>query len=161
MITTFRTAVLAAFALTGCASAPREFEPQLTQPASDQAAYQAAFVQCRADVETGKRSNFRASRGTSAGVGLGVGAGAGAVMASSAASGAGMLAGPAAAVALGAGMLIFAPIAIYGTSRAIRAGKEKEIKAAMGACLAEEGYAVADWRLPPRPARRAARSAAP
>ena len=138
-------------AVAGCSSAPREFEPELAAPAADTAAYQAAFVQCRADVAAGTRSNFRAGRAASAGTGLAVGAGAGMVMAGSAASGAGMLAGPAAAAALGAGMVVFAPLAIYGASRAIRAGKEREIKAAMTACLAEEGYAVADWRVAKRP----------
>ena len=146
---------LAALALAGliagCSSAPREFEPQLAQPAADTTAYEAAFVQCRADVAEGKRSNFRAGRATSAGAGVAVGAGAGMVMASSAASGMGMMAGPAAAAALGAGMLIFAPVAIYGASRAIRAGKEREIKAAMSACLAEEGYTVSDWKIAPKP----------
>ena len=136
--------------LASCSSAPREFEPQLAQPAQDVAAYEAAFVQCREDVAAGKRSNFREGRATTAGAGVAVGAGAGMVMASSAASGMGMMAGPAAAAALGAGMLIFAPVAIFGASRAIRAGKEKEIKAAMSACLAEEGYAVSEWRVAKR-----------
>ena len=146
-------AVAAAALLAGCSSAPRDLEPQLAQPPADTAAWQAAFVQCREEVAAGKRSNFREGRATTAGVGVAAGLGAGSVMASSAAAGAGMLAGPAAAVALGAGMVVFAPVAIFGASRMIRAGKEKEIKAAIETCLAEEGYAVSEWRVAKQPPR--------
>ena len=67
-----------------------------------------------------------------------------------AASGGGMLAGVAGAAGLGVGLVVFAPLAIFGMSRIQRANKEREIKQAMTTCLAEEGYVVEDWRVPPR-----------
>jgi len=61
-----------------------------------------------------------------------------------------MLAGTAAGAGLAIGLVVFAPLAIFGVSRIQRANKEREIKNAMTACLAEEGYVVDDWRVPPR-----------
>lgn len=136
-------AVAAALTVTGCASTPRPFSPVLTGDATP--AWEAAFAQCSRDVAEGRRSSFRAGRGGSALGGLAVGGAAGVAAAGSAASGMGMLGGVAAGAGLAAGMVLIAPLAIYGVSRAQRARKEAEIKTAMTACLAEEGYVVTDW----------------
>ena len=69
------------------------------------------------------------------------------VTGATAASGAGMLSGVAAGAGLMTGMIIFAPLAIYGVSRVQRARKEGEIQSAMAACLAEDGYAVGSWHV--------------
>lgn len=113
------------------------------------------MAECRTMVAAGRRSNFRSDAGAT-GAGLAIGAGAAMVTAGSAASGAGMLAGPAAAAGLGIGLVMFAPIAIFGVTRAVRASKEREIKTALTTCLAEHGYAVEEWeRVRPSPRKAA------
>lgn len=135
----------AAVALAGCSSKPREFTPRLTAPPADQAAFVQTYEGCKAEIAAGKRENFRDDRGTSAGVGVAIGTGAAVATAGAAASGAGMMSGVAAGAGLAAGLVVFAPLAIWGTSRAIRAGKEREIKAAMSLCLSERGHPVESW----------------
>lgn len=143
-------AIIAAAALTGCASTPRGFAPVMAQTPADQAAFEAAFNVCSAEVAAGRRASFRSGRGGSATGGLAIGGAAALATGASAASGAGMLAGTAAGAGLAIGLVVFAPLAIFGVSRIQRANKEREIKNAMTACLAEEGYVVDDWRVPPR-----------
>lgn len=144
------TALAVAAALAGCSSTPRGFMPVMATPPADQAAFEAAFNQCSLDVANGRRSSFRAGRGGSAAGGLAIGGVAALATGASAASGAGMLAGAAGAAGLAVGLVVFAPIAIFGVSRMQRAAKEREIKTAMTTCLAEEGHAVSEWRVPPR-----------
>jgi hypothetical protein len=139
--------VATAIGLGGCASTPRGFVPVLAATPADQAAYEAAFRVCSDQVAAGRRDSFRAGRGGSALGGAAIGGGAALVTGASAASGAGMLSGVAAGAGLMTGMIVFAPLAIYGVSRVQRARKEGEIQAAMAACLAEDGYAVGSWRL--------------
>ena len=132
---------------TGCSSAPRHHEPRLAAQPTDHAAFGRSHQSCREQVAAGKRDRFDTDRGTSAGVGVAVGtgvaaatvAGTGTTMAGSA------LAGTAAAVTL----LVVAPLAIWATSRYIRAGKEEEIQQAMSLCLAQNGYMVQGWELSP------------
>jgi hypothetical protein len=66
-----------------------------------------------------------------------------------------MVGGYAAAMAGGAVLLVATPLAIYGVSRAIRAGKEKEIKQAMTACMAENGHPVSEWKVARKPKPKA------
>ena len=143
-------AVVAALALTGCASIPRGFAPVMAQSPADQSAFEAAFNLCSTEVAAGRRDSFRSGRGGSAAGGMAIGGAAAMATGASAASGAGMLAGTAAGAGLAIGLVVFAPLAIFGVSRVQRANKEREIKRAMTDCLAEEGYVVDDWRLPPR-----------
>jgi len=149
MNSTKATAVLVSLALgvAGCASTPRGFSPIVRPPPVDQAAFDAAFNQCAADVAAGRRENFRSGRTGSALGGAAVAGGAGVALGASAASGAGMLSGTAAGVGLLTGLILVAPLGFYGVSRIQRANKEREIRDAMTACLHEEGYEVADWRL--------------
>ena len=141
------TALVAMGALAACASTPRGFVPVMSVAPEDAAAFQTAFDVCSAEVAAGRRENFREGRGGLAAGGLAIGGAAALVTGASAASGAGMLAGVAGGVGLTAGLIVFAPLAMFGVSRMQRARKEREITAAMSACLAEEGYVVDDWRL--------------
>lgn len=140
-------ALVAAATLTGCASHPRGFSPVMALAPADQAAFETAFNVCSAEVAAGRRDSFRSGRGGSAAGGLAIGGAAAVATGASAASGAGMLAGTAAGAGLVIGMVVFAPLAVVGVSYVQRANKEREIKTAMTACLAEEGYIVDDWRV--------------
>jgi hypothetical protein len=133
--------------LAGCASNPRGFSPVMAQAPGDQAAFEAAFATCSQQVAEGRRDSFRAGRTGSAAGGAAIGGVAAVAYAGSAVSGAGALAGVVAGPALVLGAVVFAPVAIFGVSRVQRANKEREIRNAMTACLAEDGYHVADWRL--------------
>ncbi len=148
-MTVFRrtTAIAVIVALGGCASTPRGFAPLLDMPPADASAFEVAFQVCGEQVAAGRRDQFRAGRATSATTGLALGGAAALATAGSAASGAGMLAGAAAGAGLAIGLVVFAPLAIFGASRIQRANKEREIKAAMAACMAEEGYVIEDWRI--------------
>ncbi len=143
--------VATAIGLSGCASAPRGFAPVLAAAPRDQAAYEAAFQVCSDQVAAGRRDSFRAGRTGSALGGAAIGGGAAIVTGASAASGAGMLSGVAAGAGLMTGMIVVAPLAIYGVSRVQRARKEGEIRSAMAACLAEDGYTVGSWRVQREP----------
>ncbi len=133
--------------LAGCSSAPRKFTPRLAEQPGDTSAFKRADGSCKDQVAAGKREQFEHDRGTSAGVGTAVGVGIAA--ASVAGTGTSMVAAAAAGTAAAASLLIFAPIAIFATSRYIRSGKEAEIKQAMTTCLADNGYAVSEWQLAP------------
>lgn len=140
-------AMAAALGLGACASTPRGFTPVLAASPADQAAYEAAFAVCSEQVASGRRESFRDGRGGSALGGAAIGGGAAIATGATAASGAGMLGGAAAGAGLLTGVIIFVPLALWGVSRIQRANKEREIQTAMAACLAEEGYAVQEWRL--------------
>ena len=141
----FRPSISAVAALcltSACVSAPRPYSPTLQVAATDQTAFESAFRLCADEVAAGKRSNFRSSRAANVtGVVVVVG-------------GTQMVVGGASAISLGGGgialaglgLVVLTPVALYGLSRAKRARNEKVIKAAMTACLAEEGYAVTEWR---------------
>ncbi|MDI1327687.1 MAG: hypothetical protein PSV23_12920 [Brevundimonas sp.] len=142
--------LIAAASLAGCASHPRGFAPVMSQPPTDQAAFETAFNVCGAEVAAGRRESFRSGRGGSAAGGMAIGGAAALATGASAASGGGMLAASAAGAGLAIGLVVFAPLAIIGVSHIQRANKEREIQAAMTACLAEEGYVIDDWRIPAR-----------
>lgn len=146
-IRTSATVLAIAVVLAGCASNPRGFSPVMAQAPVDRPAFEAAFNVCSQQVAEGRRDSFRAGRTGSSLGGAAIGGAAAAATGASAAAGAGLLAAPAAAAGLAIGAVVFAPIAIYGVSRVQRANKEREIRNAMTACLAEDGYQVADWRL--------------
>jgi hypothetical protein len=148
-------AVIAAIVLAGCSSRPREFTPQLAAPeaaadggaAFDAAAFDAAYRSCRLAVASGKRS-----RGSSAGAAAGAGA-ATAAAGSAAATTAGGYAGMA---VLGATVVALPVVAIagaWGMAKKKKGRKERRIKSATGACLAESGYTVAAWQPAPRALR--------
>lgn len=143
-------AVIAALALAGCASTPRGFSPVMAQTPADQAAFEAAFNTCSAEVASGRRESFRSGRGGSAAGGMAIGGAAALATGATAAQSAGMLAGTAAGIGLMTGLILVAPLAIFGVSRIQQANKEREIKNAMTACLAEDGYVVDHWRVPRR-----------
>jgi hypothetical protein len=145
-------ALSAILGVAGCASTPRGFSPLVSPPPTDQAAFETAFETCSSEVAAGRRDSFRAGRGGSAAGGMAIGGAAGLATGASAASGAGMMAGAAGAAGLAVGLVVFAPLAFYGVSRVQRANKEREIQTAMAACLAEEGYVITGWRIPPRDA---------
>jgi hypothetical protein len=158
-------ALVAASLSTGCSTRPREFTPELSAgpaaPTASAAAAEAparlppeqAVAACQTMVAAGKRSNF-AGNAAATGAGVAAAYGAGLMAAGGgAAAGAGLAEGIAAAVAGGATMMLVAPVAIFGASRMIRAGKEKELKAATARCLLEHGYSVDKWERvkPPVP----------
>lgn len=139
--------VASAAMLAGCASNPRAYSPVMASPPADGAAFEAAFHQCSADVAAGQRANFTEGRTSSAVGGAAIGGVAAVATGASAASGAGMLAGAAGAAGLAVGAVIFAPLAVWGVSRARRAHNERVVRDAMSLCLAEHGYEVQDWEL--------------
>ena len=149
----------AALVTAGCSTRPREFTPQLAAPTAAATAEttqlppQEAVAACQTMVAAGKRSDF-AGTAAAAGAGVATAYGAGLLAAGGGAASAGLAEGIAAGVAGATTMLLVAPVAIWGISRAIRAGKEKEIKAAMAQCLLEHGYRVDKWERTPK-ARRA------
>lgn len=139
---------VAVLALVGaCASAPRGFSPLLSATPADAAAFRTAFDACAAMVAEGRQDNFGDGRATSGAGGAAIGGAAAVATGASAASGAGMLAGAAAGAGLAIGMVVFAPLAVFGVSRAQRAAKERRIKAAMETCLRERGFEVTGWAL--------------
>jgi len=149
-VSTRVVALIAAASMTGCASHPRGFAPVMSVVPTDQAAFETAFNVCSAEVAAGRRESFRSGRGGSAAGGMAIGGAAAIATGASAASGAGMMAGAAAGAGLVIGLAVFAPLAVVGVSYIQRANKEREIKTAMTACLAEEGYVIDDWRVPER-----------
>lgn len=151
-----RLLLVGALALAGCSTRPRAFVPQLAAPPAATAPEptrlppEEAVAKCQAMVAAGKRSDFG---GTAAAAGAGVATAYGAGLLAAGGGAAGLTEGIAAAAAGATTMLLIAPVAIYGISRAIRAGKEKEIKAATARCLLEHGYRVDTWARAPKASR--------
>lgn len=143
-------AIAGAAVLAGCSTTPRDFTPTLAAAPAQEAAFENDLASCRQQVAAGRRADFANGRATTAGVGTAVGVGAGLAAGASAASGAGMLAGTAGAMGLAAGFVVFAPLAMYGAARTIRARKERDIRTATATCLQEHGYTVAEWEKTPK-----------
>ena len=167
MIRPILCAALAAASLSGgCSTRPREFQPQLTAgpPAPAGGAPHAevptrlppeeAVATCQTMVAAGKRSHF-ASNAAATGAGVAAAYGAGLMAAGGVAASVAIGESVAAAMVGGATMMLVAPVAIFGASRMIRAGKEKEIKTATARCLLEHGYRVDKWERV-APGRKAA-----
>ena len=135
-------ALIAALSLQACSSRPREFEPTLATPATDQAAFDTAYATCQRLFIEGKLDS--SGRAGSAGAGLAAGGATAAIGSTAAAATAGY-----AGMAVAAATIVLLPFAVlggaWGLSRAKRAQKERAIKTAMEGCLAERGYQVAGW----------------
>lgn len=137
--------VIVALLVSGCSSRPREFVATLKTPAADGLTFQNEFETCRTLARKGYKSNFKAAA-VSTVSGTAVGLGAGTVAASAAASATQGFDAFGAAIGAGSAALFFVGIgAGFGVSRAIRSGREKKLKKAMGACLSEYGYDVDMW----------------
>lgn len=133
--------------LEGCSSRPREFTPQLANPASSQGEFDAAFATCKQLLVEGKLD--RNGRAGSAAAGAGAGAGTAAVGAATATAIGGW-----SGVALASATVVLLPFAVlggaWGMSRAKRADKEHAIKTALQGCLHDRGYEVVSWIKAPK-----------
>lgn len=144
---------------TGCASTPRPFTASIAPGdpavAVDPAATEAVLNKCKVLVAEGRRSDF-VDTAASTGVGLAAGTGTVAYVAPAL-----IYASATAAWALLGAATGVGAAAAYGVSRAARAKKEREIKAALEQCVGEHGYRVMGWELvtpPKRPAVAAERA---
>jgi hypothetical protein len=152
-------AACAGLLVQGCSSRPRTFNPTLSaaapgQPAFDQPAFDAAYATCNQLMVAGKLdSNGRLASGAAGAAAGGAMMAAGAGLATSA----GMYTGAAIASATVVLIPFVAIGGAIGLAKVKRAKKEKAIKAAMGGCLRERGYAVASWDK----AKKTRRAAAP
>ncbi len=149
---TTRAAAMAILAiLSGCSTKPRTFQPIVSPPPADDAAFQKVVNDCVAMVRSGRKNGFANA------VAVGVGTGAGAVVGSIAVGSLSTAAGAGFSGSLGAATAAFPIIGIgvgFGISRAIRSGREKKIKTAMSTCLGEFGYTVASWEVIKKPKKQ-------
>lgn len=135
-----------ALLMSGCSSRPRNFAPVLGAAPPDVQAYEASWLACRDEAITApnRGSGRLASAAGGAAAGAGGVAAVGAMTAGSYATMGGAMA------ALGA-TIIAAPIAAiggaWGISKIKKAKKERAIKEATAACLADAGYSVEKWRV--------------
>ncbi len=166
--------------LCACSTTPREFYPVLAplagegfmadageraalpaggpeQTAADrdharQLALAAAMETCAAELPDGA-VHLSQSRAASAGVGLGAGYATGAVVVATTLDGS-LAATAAVADATLVAMPLVGILAATTYSRHVRARRERQIQAQLGACLAREGFVVERWerarRAPPR-----------
>ena len=146
----------AAGALAACSSKPRYFKPvSAGQPA--EANLERDIYLCDQLARKGYKSGFKDAAlkvggGTAAGIGVGAGVAALTTL-GGASSGLGTAISssfaPAANAAAAATIVL--PVAMFGISRAIRSGREKKHKLAMGQCLSELGYSPEGWVKAMRP----------
>jgi hypothetical protein len=139
--------ILLALSLTACSTTPRNYSPVLAATSPPDDAFTGVVERCTTLVDAGVRANFgNQSLGTAA-VGTAAAYGTGAVAMAGAGS---TLAGAlgAASVAVVA-MPVVGILVGVGYSRRVRAGREREIQAAMSTCLAESGYQVEGWNPVP------------
>lgn len=134
----------AALATTACSTKPRTFSASV-RPSATVAATQdesLTFSTCDKLVRKGHKGNFT-SVAASGAAGAVAGTAGGMGIAMSSLGGSSLTAGvEAASVA----MPVIGLAAAFGVNRAIRAGRERKYKRAMGACMEEFGYSVIDWR---------------
>ena len=134
--------IVACLVLEACSSRPREFAPQLANPAANQAEFDTAYATCKQLLVEGKLD--KSGRAGSAAAGAGAGAGTAAVGAATATAVGGW-----SGVALASATVVLLPFAVlggaWGMSRAKRAEKEHAIKTALQGCLHDRGYEVASW----------------
>lgn len=133
--------------MEGCSSRPREFTPQLANPASNKGEFDTAFATCKQLLVEGKLD--KSGRAGSAAVGAGTGAGTAAIGAATATAVGGW-----SGVALASATIVLLPFAVlggaWGMSRAKRADKEHAIKTALQGCLHDRGYEVVSWIKVPK-----------
>ena len=140
--------IVAALALPGCSSRPREFIPALAAPPADQRQFSADHAACRTALAQGKLD----ASGRLASGAAGVAAGATtAVLGGAAATSAGLYGG---GVALASATVVLLPFAVIGGALGMakikRTRKEHAVQRAMNGCLAERGHTVAGWTRAPR-----------
>lgn len=134
----------AALATTACSTKPRTFSASVRPSATVIAAQNEGltFSTCDNLVRKGHQGNFTSAAasgaagavaGTAGGIGVAVSGLGGSSLST---------AGAAASVA----MPVIGLAAAFGVNRAIRAGRERKYKRAMGACMEEFGYSVVDWQ---------------
>jgi hypothetical protein len=131
-------AVCVAALMAGCSTAPREFRATLAQPVPQNSNFDADMRQCQVLVRKGVTRNFS---GTAAQLVVGTG---GSIAAGSVAGSAGSTLGAVAGLG-SAAMLAAGPLLAAGVASAIKSGREKKYRAALGTCLDEQGYQVAGW----------------
>ena len=136
------TVAAAALVLSGCSTRPREFSAALAAPIAERETYRQTFADCRAMVRAGHSRDFKATAATALATGAGT---VGSAMAMVGAGVVGPFTAGAGAVAATAALPVVGVLAGFGVSRAIRSGKERKYKRAMGTCLDEYGYTVASW----------------
>ena len=135
--------LMAALAVQACSSRPREFSPTLQAPPADEAAYQLAYSDCRAQLAAGKLK--RSDALASGGVGAAAGAATGAVGAAAAGSATGFMGGLAVLGATVIAAPVVAVVGAWGTAKSRKLKKERAIQQATAQCLSVQGYQVADW----------------
>ncbi|QKG72004.1 hypothetical protein [Erythrobacter mangrovi] len=126
----------------GCSTRPRNFSANISAPVADRMAFENDYRTCEKLVRAGHSSNFKGAAATLATTGVAT-VGAGAAMMSTGLGGVNIATG-AASTSLAA-VPVIGILAGFGVSRAIRGGKERKYKRAMGNCLAEYGYPVGTW----------------
>jgi hypothetical protein len=136
--------LMAALAVQACSSRPREFSPKLAAAPADEAAYQLAYSDCRAQLAAGKLN--RSDALASGGVGAAAGAATGVAGAAAAGSATGFMGGLAVMGATIVAAPVVAVVGAWGSAKSRKLKKEKATKEATARCLAERGYQVADWK---------------
>lgn len=135
-------AVIAALVTGGCSSRPRNFDPTLAAAPADQAAFTAAYAECRQLFADGKLN----SNGQLASAGGAAAAGATTAAVGGAAAAA---AGGWAGVAVASATVVLLPFAaVAGAWKLAKNKKNKKERAAQQAaagCLIERGYSVIGW----------------
>lgn len=132
--------VIAAVAVSGCSTKPRNFAATVSAPVASKATFEQDFRTCQQLVHAGHKGNFKGAALTGLATGAGAIGGGTAVVSLGVGS---TLSGAGAAAA--AAMPVVGFLAGFGVSRAIRGGKERKYKVAMTSCLSEYGYTVSDW----------------
>lgn len=138
------TACLVALSVmaAGCSTRPRNFSANVSAPVADRMAFENDYRTCEKLVRAGHSSNFKGAAATIATTGVAT-VGAGAAIVSTGLGGVNVATGAASASL--AAVPVIGILAGFGVSRAIRGGKERKYKRAMGDCLAEFGYPVGTW----------------
>lgn len=144
-------AFIALMFAASCSSAPRPYVAELAPMQADHAAYEMTFNRCSELVAAGHTENFSGTSASASATGVVVAGTGAAVAAGGAAAGAvaaytGAATGAAAAMTLGLGMVVAAPLVAGHMARRARNRREERILAAMDTCLLEQGYAVQTWR---------------
>lgn len=127
---------------SGCSTRPRNFAASVNTPVADRMAFESDYRTCQQLVAAGHKSNFKGAAATALTTGVGT-IGTGAAIAGLGMGGVNV--GTGAVSASFAAMPVIGILAGFGVSRAIRGGRERKFKRAMGDCLTEYGYSVDSW----------------
>ena len=132
---------------SACSSRPRDFNPSLTIPVANAAAFDAAHAECKQLFVAGKLdSSGRLASGGAAAAAAGAVGVAGAATATSA----GLYTGMAVASATVIALPFVALGGAYGMAKSKQKKKERAIQQVMSGCLKERGYEVAGWTRAPK-----------